>query len=342
MNKILIVCSLVILLLFSCNREDAGKNWLPNPPKGKELTKVLIDTMDMPNPFVVYDKKNDIYYMTGDGGYMWRSDNLRIWEGPFDVLLPAADSWIGENALITSPEIHRYNGRYYYMATFTRPDVVIEEVAGRIIHRRSCELFVSDSIFGPYKRVAKDAPLLTAAEQSAEHPTFCVDEINVGYMIYNHCYEQNNNGTIQIIRLGDYNLDVQVGEPYKMFKASQNSWSRNEEDNGFSPVMNAPFMFDTYGGELGILFTTYIGDSSAVGVAYTEKGHGLNGPWHIDPQPLLTGGVGGAMLFDDYDGTLVMVLHKDTIVNGQKRKVPRLMEMDPQFDKLKLKGHYKF
>lgn len=48
------------------------------------------------------------------------------------------------------------------------------------------------------------------------------------------------------------------------------------------------------------------------------------------------------MLFRDYDGTAVMVMHKDTIVNGDERQVPQFVKTDLQYDKLKLKGHYKF
>lgn len=105
-------------------------------------------------------------------------------------------------------------------------------------------------------------------------------------------------------------------------------------------MMKGPFLFDTEGRELGILFTTEKDKKTALGVAYTEKDHGLNGPWHIEPKPMLTGGYGQAMLFRDFDGSLVMVLHKDTVVNGKEKKIPQFFEMDPQYDKLKIKSKY--
>lgn len=341
----LISISLVLLLavcLQGCKRDVTFENEL-RVPIGLTVGLVAIDTMNLANPFVLYDDANDIYYMTGDGGYIWRSSDMRIWEGPYDVLCPSQTSWVGKNAYVTSPEIHKYKGRYYYMATFTRFDIVIDTVAGRPVYRTACEIFASDKITGPYEQLTANVPLLSP-EYMAVHPTFCEDESNVGYLIYNYAAEQSGNATVQIIRLGK-KMNVQVGEPYIMFRASQNSWSSAVSDSGekvFSPIMQAPFMFDTRGGELGILFDTTIDGVSAIGVAYTEKDHGLNGPWHIEQQPLLTGGVGGPMLFKDYDGTLVMAMHKDTVVDGIKKSIPQFIKMDSQFDKLKVKGQYKF
>lgn len=338
----LLFALLLIVCLQGCKRGVATGGEL-RAPAGVAVAQVAIDTMDLANPFVIYDGAKDIYYMTGDGGYLWRSTDMRVWEGPFDVLRPSQASLVGTGAVVASPEIHKYKGRYYYMATFVQPEVVIDTVAGKPVLRTSCEIFASDSITGPYEQLTAEKPLL-APDYMAVHPTFCEDELNVGYLIYNNAAEQSGNATVQIIRLGR-NLDVQVGEPYVMFSASQNVWSSAVAENGeksYSPVMRAPFMFDTRGGELGILFDTAIDGASAIGVAYTEKGHGLNGPWHIEPQPLLTGNVGGPMLFKDYDGTLVMALHKDTVVGGVKKSVPQFMKMDSQFDKLKVKGHYKF
>lgn len=332
--------ALLAICVQGCKRSAANGGTMPHDATAIE--QVSVDTMNLANPFVMYDGNNDIYYMTGDGGKMWRSGDMRVWEGPFDVLRTSPASWVGADAVVSSPEIHQYKGRYYYMATFTRPDVVIDTVGGKPVYRTSCEILVSDTICGPYEQLATERSLL-APDYMAVHPTFCVDELNVGYLIYNYAGEQSGDATVQIIRLGR-NLDVQVGEPYIMFRASQNSWSSADggKGKGFSPVMQAPFMFDTRGGELGILFDTTIGGASAIGVAYTEKDHGLNGPWHIEPQPLLTGNVGGPMLFTDYDGTLVMAMHKDTIVGGVKKSIPQFMKMDSQFDKLKVKGHYKF
>ena len=330
MKRLCLTYILLLVLFASCvqsNRDVQQGNEVP-------LTNVSIDTMNLANPYILYDKLTDCYYMTGNGGAMWRSKDMRVWEGPFEVLVPPLKSWMGASPIISSPEIHRYKERYYYMATFTRPDIAIEKDGDKEISRTSCELFVSDKLMGPYTHLTQGAPLLNSA-QSTAHPTFCTDDLNVGYMLYNHRGEQNGNATVQIIRLGR-KLDVQIGEPYIMFRAKQNQWSKQVGTEEPSPLMEAPFLFNTYEGELGILFTTYVGEEKCIGVAYSETGH-LNGPWHIEPQPFMEGNVGNAMLFNDYDGKMLMAYQKDTIVNGKKMSLPRITIVETQFDKLKLK-----
>jgi hypothetical protein len=307
------------------------------------LDTVSMDDMEMNNPFIRYEREDDCYYMVGDGGYMWVSSNLRSWVGPYDVLCQDTASWIGAEPVITSPEIHKFGGKYYYMATFERPDVMVPDAEGRPFARRSCVALVADDIRGPYRTIDRGSSLLVESEMAA-HPTFGVDHLGASYMIYTHQGEQNGDGTVQIIRFSD-DLGRRVGEAYIMFSADENQWSGSVVDGErrFSPVMEAPFLFITDEKEMGILFTSYIGGEKAIGVAYTQTGeYGYNGPWTVEQQPLLTGGVGSASIFTDYDGTKVLVVGKDTVADGIVKCRPQLFKLDMQFDKLKIEGHYKF
>ncbi len=344
MKNTLLIFSALCALAISCgtSTQKPQANQLQTID-GQPVRTVSIDSMELRDPFIILDKESLTYYMTGTGGAVWTSKNLRQWEGPYNVLQLDTTMWMGSNPVIWAPEIHKFNEKYFYIATFTRPDVIIDKVAGREIPRRSCQMFVADNIKGPYKPIPANRPLLRADQPSLD-ATFCDDELGVGYIIYSHEWIQNWDGTVQIIRLTD-DFSKQMGEPFVMFTASQNPWSSGVDSLGnksFCPVMDAPFLFDTEGGELGILFSTYIDDEYAVGVAYAEKGYGLNGPWSIDSVPLLRDNNGHPMLFKDFDGTLVMAVHKDTIINDRRTSVPRLIEMDNQFDKLKIKRYYKF
>ena len=304
---------------------------------------VLIDTMDIKNPFICYERGEDCYYMVGDGGSMWMSKDLHLWTGPYDVLQQDTTSWIGASPVITSPEIHRYNGKYFYMATFERPDVMAYDVDGKPFVRRSCVALVADDIRGPYKTIDRGSKLLVENEMAA-HPTFCVDPMGVSYMIYTHQGEQNGDGTVQIVRFSK-DMGCRVGEAFIMFSAAKNPWSGEVVDSvrRFSPIMEAPFLFFTDDDGMGILFTSYIGGEKAIGVAYTMTGeYGYNGPWVVEPQPLLTGNVGSASIFRDYDGTMVLAVCRDIVVDGVVKSVPQLYKLDMQFDKLKIEGHYKF
>lgn len=345
MKKTIVISLFVALLLVACGDKKGGvqgSGWIFAPPEGVVLDTVSIDTMDVRNPFIRYEYRENLYYMVADGGCMWVSSDLREWVGPYKVLCQDPTSWIGISPVVTSPEIHKINGRYYYMATFESPGVEALDADGKPFARRSCVALVADSVCGPYTTIDNRSDLLVTTEMAA-HPTHGVDHLGVSYMIYTHQGEQNGNGTVQIVRFSK-DFGKRVGEAYIMFSASENGWSGTENGVGraFSPIMDAPFLFMTDGGEMGILFTTYVGDEKAIGVAYTATGiYGYNGPWTIEPQPLLEG-VGNAMLFDDYDGTKVMVVNKDTIVNGETRSVARFYKLDMQFEKIKIEGHYKF
>lgn len=334
-------------MLVACGGNDKGAvqgdGWTFSPPAGVALDTVLMDDMEMNNPFIRYEREDDCYYMVGDGGYMWVSSNLRSWVGPYDVLCQDTASWIGAEPVITSPEIHKFGGKYYYMATFERPDVMVPDAEGRPFARRSCVALMADDIRGPYRTIDRGSSLLVESEMAA-HPTFGVDHLGASYMIYTHQGEQNGDGTVQIVRFSD-DLGRRVGEAYIMFSADENQWSGSVVDGErrFSPVMEAPFLFITDEKEMGILFASYIGGEKAIGVAYTQTGeYGYNGPWTVEQQPLLTGGVGSASIFTDYDGTKVLVVGKDTVADGIVKCRPQLFKLDMQFDKLKIEGHYKF
>ena len=347
MRKSFFIYLFFALLLVACggNRKECMQNdeWVFAPPAGVEVDTVSVDIMDIENPFICYEREDDCYYMVGDGGFMWLSNDLRNWVGPYDVLDQDTTSWIGASPVITSPEIHRYGGKYYYMATFERPDVVAVGADEKPFVRRSCVALVADDIKGPYRTIDRNSKLLVESEMAA-HPTFGIDYLGASYMIYTHQGEQNGNGTVQIIRFSD-DLGRRIGDAYVMFSAKDNVWSGKTIDGvrNFSPVMEAPCLFITDEKEMGILFTSYVNGEKALGVAYTQTGeYGYNGPWVVEQLPLLTGNVGSASIFTDYDGTKVLAVSKDTVICGVEKRVPQLYKLDMQFDKLKIEGHYKF
>lgn len=292
-------------------------------PVGEKCDTVAVENMDIKNPFIIYEKTTDMYYMVGDNGHMWTAKSLQTWVGPYDVLCYDTASWVGASPMITSPEIHKYNGKFYYMAAF--------ETATR----HSCTTLVANSITGPYTTIDSNSFLLDKTEK-AVHPTFCTDEYGVGYMIYDRQGEEGVDGTVQIIRCTD-DLGRRMGEAYVMIKASQIPWQRKEQ---LMPVIESPHLF--YSGEegLGILFTAYAGEEKVVGVAYSTTGT-LNGPWVVENEPLLKG-VNSVTMFADYDGTLVMLVTKDVDVNGVVKSVPGFMKVDTQLEKLQIKGNYKY
>src|SRR5690606_3622525 len=81
--------------------------------------QVPLDAIRLSDPFILADAATKTYYMTGTGGRLWKSNDLRRWEGPYTVALPDTSSWMGNHPMIWAAEIHPYKGKYYYFATFT-------------------------------------------------------------------------------------------------------------------------------------------------------------------------------------------------------------------------------
>ena len=330
-NRVVFTYIWALLLLTACgvgNKNGADSTVWEMQPLFGDCDTVAIDTMDIVNPFITYDRESDVYYMTGDNGYVWKSKELRLWVGPYNVLAYDTASWLGTSPVIKSPQIHEFAGKYYYMAAFETNEY------------SSCATLVADSITGPYKTIDSKSFLLDIKEK-ASYPTFCSDEFGAGYMIYSSVIAQENDGVVQIV-LYNEDLGRRLGEAYTMFAASQIPyWHKVEEGEIVTTTfLGSPFLFHSGNDCLGMLFVANNGEKKAVGVAYSETGT-LDGPWVVQDEPLLVG-YENVSMFRDYDGTLVMLAGKDTIMNGVKRSVPKFIKTDSQFDKLQIKGYYKF
>ena len=55
---------------------------------------VPLDSIRLSDPAILADQKTKMYYMTGTGGMMWRSQDLKLWEGPMRVTEFESDSWL--------------------------------------------------------------------------------------------------------------------------------------------------------------------------------------------------------------------------------------------------------
>lgn len=295
---------------------------------------IPLDSIVLSDPAILPDEVSHTYYMTGTGGLMWKSKDLKLWSGPYDVVQPDPESWMGSQPAIWAAELHRHNGKYYYFATFTNRDVIIDTVRGNKIERRASHIFASDAPDGPYKPM-QDLIYLPADKPTLDG-TFWVDMDGKPYMVY--CYEwlQNWDGTIEKIQLKP-DLSGSVGEGKLLFRASDSPWSREREDGKIRPnkVTDGPWLFRTETGRLGILWTSWIYDVYTQGVAYSLSGT-LDGPWVQEKDPITPPNHGHGMLFKTFDGDWLMSVHSHEVINGKYHRVPVLFRVDISGNKLVL------
>lgn len=315
------------------------------PVQSKPLVRTqLLDSISLSDPYIIADPITRQYYMTGSGGLMWKSLDLRMWTGPYQVVQIDNKSWMGEYPMIWAAEIHFYKGKYYYFATFTNSKVIIEKIPNRCdIQRRASHVFVSDKIEGPYK-VMNDKLYLSAKESTLDATLWV--ERGIPYMVYCHEWMQTMDGTMDMIRLSD-DLSESLGEHQVLFKASDAYWSREMNSIGEITfgmnlggyVTDGPFLFRTQTGKLGMLWSSWGSTKYAQGVAYSISGK-ITGPWKQEHDALVPNNSGHGMLFRTFDGKLLMSLHHQSFREEHAPRRPYLLEVDDSGDKLMIRGRY--
>lgn len=296
---------------------------------------VPLDSIRLSDPAILADTATMTYYMTGTGGMLWTSRDLRLWDGPFAIAQTDPEGWMGPRPMIWAAELHQYKGKYYYFATFTNRNKVSCEYRGRKIERRASQVMVADSARGPYR------PFGDAAYLPADRPTldgtFWVDSDGLPYMVFCGEWLANWNGTIEKIQLKE-DLSGVVGEPSILFRASDSPWSREREDGRvtFNKVTDGPWLFRTGTGRLGMLWTSWIYKDYTQGVAYSLTGT-LDGPWMQEPEPITPPNYGHSMLFQTFDGRWMMSVHSHKEnAQGRYERTPHLFPVDLSGDKLRV------
>lgn len=296
------------------------------------IRTVARDSIVLSDPCILADSATQMYYMTGTGGRLYTSKDLKMWTGPYNVVKHDTASWMGKRPAIWAAELHSYKGKYYYFATFTNESIKIDTVRGNVIPRRASHILVSDKPDGPYVPMA-DATYLPATQPTLDG-TFWVDKDGLPYMVYCGEWLQNWNGTIEKIQLKP-DLSGSIGQGKVLFRASDSPWSREVENGVVKPnkVTDGPYLFHTGTGRLGMIWTSWVDDVYTQGVAYSKSGT-LDGPWVQEPQPITPPNFGHGMLFKTLDGKWMMSVHSHKSINGRYHRVPHLFEVDLSGDKL--------
>lgn len=291
------------------------------------------DSIWLSDPCVLADSATQTYYMTGTGGKLYTSKDLKHWSEPSDVAIADSDSWMGAKPQIWAAELHQRDGRYYYFATFTNDDILID--SARHLPRRASHVLVADNPAGPFTPQGDDTFLPDS--MLTLDATLWVDTDGKPYMVYCHEWLQNNDGTIEYVEMKP-DLSGTVGDATLMFRASSCPWSHEVVDGKEQPnrVTDGPYLFRTGTGRLGMIWTSWIDKVYTMGVAYSESGT-LRGPWVHEPQPITPPDFGHGMLFRDFDGQWILSVHSHKEeADGRYHRVPHFFRADLSGSELKI------
>jgi len=324
-SLIIVVC---ISILWACPLKVNGQRQIRHD--------IHLDSIRLSDPCILADQKSGLYYMTGTGGRLWKSKDLKKWSGPYQVVEHDENSWMGKRPAIWAAELHQYQGKYYYFATFTNQSIAIDTVDGQEIPRRASHVLVSDKPDGPYRPVGEEDYL--PADWATLDGTFWVDSDKKPYLVFCHEWLQVGDGTMEMIALKD-DLSGTTGESKLLFKASDSPWSRSIKEGKVVPnqVTDGPYLFRTMTGRLGMIWTSWVYDVYTQGVAYSESGT-LEGPWVQEKEPITPPNFGHGMLFQTFDGKWLMAAHSHREENGRYIRIPHLFEVDLSGDKLEVTG----
>jgi len=258
------------------------------------------------DPFIVTVKEEGVYYMYGTtdkdcwenngiGFDAYFSKDLENWEGPVAVFRPDNKFWGRKN--FWAPEVYRYNGGYYMFASFIAEGV-----------RRGTQSFVSAKPLGTF--VANSEGTLTPWDWDCLDGTLYVDDEGA-WMIFCHEWVQIGDGSICAMRLNK-DLSRAISEPVELFRASSSPWAQILvlEHLGLKGyITDGPFMHNMPNGELIMLWSSFRNQRYALGIARSSNGK-VTGPWVHDPEPVYTDDGGHGMLFNRFDGQLMLSIHK--------------------------------
>lgn len=309
----------------------------------REIVTTTLDEMNMSDPYVYPDTATQTYYLTSSGGSIYTSKDLETWTGPYGAY-DVTGTWMEGINGVAAAEIHQVNGKYYYSATFTDRDDLVDVVPRRYnVPRHQTMILESDSVQGPYRPINPDPEfdLLPHSWTTIDGTIWYED--GVAYFVFCHEWLQTIDGTMEYARLAP-DLSELAEEPTVIFRASEAPWALEMVGNGEMTyglripgwVTDGPELFRTGTGRLGMLWSSWGAHRYAQGVAYSESGS-IEGPWVQEEEPLKGDNSGHGMMFTTFDGKRLLILHH---AEGDGPRKPQLYEIDDSGDKLVLGPRY--
>jgi hypothetical protein len=304
-----------------------------------EIKTVSLDELNMSDPFILPDQATHKYYLTSSGGRIYTSSDLKMWTGPY----PAFDvkgTWMEGTRGVAAAELHHINGKYYYVGTFRNGKELVDVVPRRYnVYRSTSQVLASEKPEGPYKLMNPDPDYGFLPRNWATLDGTLWYEGGTPYLVFVHEWVQAIDGTIEYVRLSP-DLSSTISKPKCLFRASEAPWVLEMNGNKETTygmklpgwVTDAPQLFRTKTGKLGMLWSSWGEHRYAQGVAYSASGT-IDGPWIQEKESLKGDNSGHGMLFTTFEGKRLLVIHH---AEGDGPRKPQLYEIDDSGDKLVL------
>ncbi|MGE4489044.1 MAG: glycoside hydrolase family 43 protein [Kiritimatiellales bacterium] len=305
-----------------------------------ETANLRTGSIRIRDPFIYADASNKTYYMYAQSanragsGYqgveVYASTDLKAWTAP-ETVLTIPGNWNIRS--VWAPEMHEYNGDYYLFVTLSFEDQLPgpPPVEGNWpqMSRRGTFVFHSDSPLGPFRPFKTESH--TPENWMALDGTLYV-EGGIPYMIFCHEWVQMIDGAVDCIQMTE-DLSDTIGAPQILFKASDVPTAVHPEFSG--KITDGCFLYKSQqSARLFMIWSTFIPGRGYCEILSCSETGKITGPWHY--QKVLYDRNGGhGMIFETFEGQLVMALHQP---NDPPRERMKLFKISDRGDTLDFGG----
>ena len=261
------------------------------------------------DPFIYTDRENNCYYMYGTTDLVenkivarntfsvYRSTDLESFEGP-KVIFDGGKCGFWADRDFWAPELHKYNGKYYLFASC--------KADGK---HRATHIFVCDTPDGQFLPLTEEP--ITPWDWECLDGTFWVED-GKPYVIFSHEWTQVGDGEIWAAELKE-DLTGRVGEPFMLFRASDNPNVNELRGHSGAYVTDGPFLYRE-NGKLRMMWSSFYDGRYLVIDAWSDS---IRGKWEHGGSRFDFDG-GHAMLFEKLDGTRMISLHVPNAINKER------------------------
>lgn len=282
-----------------------------------------LSDINIRDPFVL--KEDDTYYLYGTrakdfgkkvGGFdVYTTKDLVDFSKPRECF--CSEKWELNTEVNWAPEVHKYNNKYYMFATFTKPNGL-----------RGVYILKSDNPEGEFVPHSKGA--VTPDEWECLDGTLYISKDGKLYLVFCHEHTQIIDGTVCYIQLSD-DLTHSIGNPVYMFSGSTPQWA-DKKPEGEHYITDGPFMYRTTGGELLMIWSTFVNHMYCQCAAKSSNGE-IDGKF-VHLPPIITNDGGHGMIFKA-DNKLYLTIHTPNKTLAER---PVFKEMTDTGDSIKLKN----
>ena len=261
------------------------------------------------DPFILTDTENHCYYMYGTTAL---ENNSRAAYNSFSVYKSYDLETFDDGKIVVdggklgfwadrdfwAAEVHKYNGKYYLFGSCN--------AEGKC---RATQIYVCDTPDGEFVPVSADA--------RTPEDWICLDgtlyiENNTPYMVFSREWIQVLDGEMWAVELSK-DLSHRVGEPFKLFSASEAKDVTEFENIPGAYITDGPFMF-WEDGKLNMMWSSFKDGRYVVLIAQSDS---IKGKWtHLGSQFDFCGGHG--MIFTDLSGKRMISLHSPNTENLER------------------------